>query len=272
MPPSSADIAGQIATYDAKPVTSTDALNSALTQYGVPEIRNTVSGLRTTVANTTNALNNVDPSVTGRTQGSLVTEAQREAQVNNERAPISTELAGENTSLNQNQQDLTDALGQANTQATDQVNDYNTGRQALQDEYTTAYQREQDAAAATLAASQDAEKQREFNVSAANSAASNGSSSSNNPAAGYSVKQLSSGNLAYTGPNGVTNLYQYAQALNGGNSANPDAVLNTIQNTLASGSATDKGAAAGIAKLKQQGLSTSQIVARLKASNGYIFN
>lgn len=272
MPPSSADIASQLTAYDAKPVTSTDALNAALTQYGVPEIRNTVSGLRTTVANTTSALNNVDPSVTGRTQGSLVTEAQRAAQVNNERAPISTELAGENTSLNQNQQDLTDALGQANTQATNQVNDYNTGRTALQDEYTTAYQREQNAAAATVAASQDAEKQREFNVTAANNAASNGSSS-NNPAAGYSVKQLSSGNLAYSGPDGsATNLYQYAQALNGGNSANPDAVLDTIQKELSTGSATDKGAASGIAKLKQQGLSTQQIVARLKSSNGYIFN
>lgn len=268
MQPTSADLASQLATYDAKPVTSTDALNAALTQYGVPEIRNTVSGLRTTVANTTNALNNVDPSVTGRTQGSLVTEAQREKQVNNERAPIAQNLTDENSSLSQNQQDLTDALGQANTQATNQVNDYDAGRTALQDEYTTAYQREQDAAAATLAAQQNAEKTREFNVSQANS----GSSATNNPAAGYSVKQLSSGNLAYTGPNGVTNLYQYAQALNGGNSANPDAVLNTIQNTLASGSATDKGAAAGITKLKQQGLTTAQIVARLKASNGYIFN
>lgn len=267
MQPTSADLASQLATYDSKPVTSTDALNSALTQYGVPEIRNTVSGLRTTVANTTNALNNVDPSVTGRTQGSLVTEAQREKQVANESAPIAGQLKDQTSSLNQNQQDLTDALGQANTQATNQVNDYNSGRTALQSEYTTAYQREQDAAAAQLAASQDAEKEREFNVSAANS-----SSSSNNPAAGYSVKQLSSGNLAYTGPNGVTNLYQYAQALNGGNDADPNKVLDTIQNTLSQGSATDVGAANGIAKLKQQGLTTAQIVARLKASNGYIFN
>lgn len=266
MQPTSADLASQLATYDSKPVTSTDALNSALTQYGVPEIRNTVSGLRTTVANTTNALNNVDPSVTGRTQGSLVTEAQREKQVANESAPIAGQLKDQTGALGQNEQDLTDALGQANTQATNQVNDYNSGRTALQNEYTTAYQREQDAAAAQLAASQDAEKEREFNVSAAQS------SNANNPAAGYSVKQLGSGNLAYTGPNGTTNLYQYAQALNGGNSADPDKVLDTIQSTLAGGSATDKGAANGIAKLKQQGLTTAQIVARLKSSNGYIFS
>jgi hypothetical protein len=66
----SATLARKLADYDANPVTSANALNEALGKYGVPEIRNTVSGLRTTVANTTNALNNVDPSVTGRTSGS----------------------------------------------------------------------------------------------------------------------------------------------------------------------------------------------------------
>jgi hypothetical protein len=71
---------------------------------GVPEIRNNVAGLRTTVANTTNALNNVDPSVTGRTSGSLVTEAQRQRLVNMERAPIASELQNESGNLNtQNQ-------------------------------------------------------------------------------------------------------------------------------------------------------------------------
>jgi hypothetical protein len=64
----SAALAAKLASYDATPVTSASALNEALGQFGVPEIRNTVSGLRTTVANTTNSLNAVDPSVTGRTR------------------------------------------------------------------------------------------------------------------------------------------------------------------------------------------------------------
>lgn len=148
----SAAVAQQLANYDQNKVTSTDALNQALTQYGVPEIRNTVSGLRTTLANTQNAYNAVDPSVTGRTQGSLVTEAQRSKQVSNERAPIAGQIGDQSKALNQNQQDLTDALGQATTQATNKVNDYNTGRAALQSQYDTTYKREQD----TLAASQAA--------------------------------------------------------------------------------------------------------------------
>lgn len=163
--PDSATLASQLAAYNANPVTSTGALNDALGQFGVPEIRNTVSGLRTTVANTTAALNNVDPSVTGRTQGSLVTEAQREAQVNNERAPIAQNLTDENNSLNQNQSDLTDALNQATTLANNKVSDYNAGRTALQDEYTTEYQKEQDAASQAAAQAAAAEQQREFNVS-----------------------------------------------------------------------------------------------------------
>lgn len=149
-----ADIAAQLATYDATPVTSTDALNTALGQYGVPEIRNTVSGLRTTIANTTNALNAVDPSVTGRTGGSLVTEAQRAAIVNNERAPIAQNLTDETGALSQNQQDLTDALGAATTDATNKVNDYNAGRANLESEYQDADKSEQDAAANQLAEQQ----------------------------------------------------------------------------------------------------------------------
>lgn len=172
----SAALAQKLTDYDANPVTATTALNTALGTFGVPEIRNTVSGLRTTVANTTNALNEVDPSVTGRTQGSLVTEAQRAAQVNNERAPIAQNLTDENNSLNENQQALTDALGEATTSANNAVSDYNSGRTALQDEYNDTYQREQDTAKSAADAAASAEQQREFNVS---QATTRGSSSYN---------------------------------------------------------------------------------------------
>lgn len=154
----SAAIAGKIAQYDQNRVTSTDAMNQALSQYGVPEIRQTVAGLRTTLANTQNAYNAVDPSVTGRTQGSLVTEAQRTKQVANERAPIAGQISDQGRALSDNQATLQDALGQATTLATNRVNDYNTGRQALQSQYDTAYTTEQNTAkaeAARQAAAQD---------------------------------------------------------------------------------------------------------------------
>lgn len=160
--PNAAELAGQIAEYDKNKVTSVDAMNEALKQYGVPEIRQTVSGLRTTLANTQNAYNAVDPSVTGRTQGSLVTEAQRQKQVSNERAPIAGQISDQGRMLGDNEKTLQDALGQANTTATNRVNDYVRGREALQSQYDTTYRAEKDAA-------DRAEAIRQFNESQATS-------------------------------------------------------------------------------------------------------
>lgn len=162
----SSTLANQLTAYDANKQNSVDLLNNAMSQYGVPEIRSRVSGLRTTLSNTENALNNVDPSVTGRTQGSLVTEAQRQAQVNNERAPIAQQYSDQQGALSDESANLTDAENSANQLATSQQNDYATGRQALQDEYTAAYTREQDAAKL-------AEQVREANLTASTASAAN---------------------------------------------------------------------------------------------------
>jgi uncharacterized small protein (DUF1192 family) len=163
----SATLAGQIADYDTKnKVTSADALNEALGKYGVPEIRNRVSGLRTTLANTESALNSVDPSVTGRTQGSLVTEAQRQRQVVNERAPIAQQYGDQERALGVESGNLADANTQATSYATNRVNDYVTGRGALQSQYDTAYKREQDAIANALAQRQLDEQIRSARESA----------------------------------------------------------------------------------------------------------
>jgi hypothetical protein len=154
-----------LSDYDANKVTSASALNEALGKYGVPEIRNTVSGLRTTVANTTNALNNVDPSVTGRTSGSLVTEAQRQRLVNMERTPIAQQLGTQSGALGTQEKTLQDALSQATGEADRRVSDYTTGRSALQSQYDSAYKREQDAADRAAQAAAAAEQKRQFNVS-----------------------------------------------------------------------------------------------------------
>lgn len=103
------------------------------------------------------------------------------------------------------------------------------------------------------------------------SASNSDTSAANTLADKYKVSSLSSGNKAYTGPNGETNLYQYAQGVNGGSTADPDAVLQTIQQELSTGSTTDKGAAAGITKLQNEGKSTADIIASLQKSNAYIF-
>lgn len=215
----SGTLAANIAEYDKNKVTSADALNKALAQFGVPEIRNTVSGLRTTLANTNNAYNNVDPSVTGRTQGSLVTEAQRQKQVSNERAPIAQQIQGQSTALSDNQRSLDEANAQATTLATNQVNDYNTGRAALQSQYDTTYKREQDAAAAEAARQAAAESTRQFNEQQATtrSSASYGGSSSKASASDTKAavgQHVAQGLASSTGKDGHVSNETWAAALN----------------------------------------------------------
>jgi site-specific DNA-cytosine methylase len=138
----SQQLATQLADYDAKRKSSVDVLNEAMSKYGVPEIRSRVSGLRTTLSNTENALNAIDPSVTGRTQGSLVTEAQRSKQVANERAPIAEQYGTFSRSLGDAQSDLSDQERAAQVLAEGQLNDYESGRQALAGRYQLATDRE----------------------------------------------------------------------------------------------------------------------------------
>jgi hypothetical protein len=154
-------LAGQIADYDSKRVTSVDAMNEAAAQFGLPEIRKNVAGMRTTIANTQNSLNAVDPSVTGRTQGSLVTEAQRQRQVANERAPIAEQLQGQTGAYQTATGDLKDAESNATMLATSRVNDWQAGRQALQGRYDMVKQREDDDLAHQLASEQERRRREE---------------------------------------------------------------------------------------------------------------
>lgn len=146
----SATLAKQIQDYDATKRNSLDVLNEALGKYGVPEIRTRVSGLRSTLSNTERALDAVDPSVTGRTQGSNVTEAQRQRQVANERAPIMDQYGDISNSLSNESRNLSEQEQAARMVAEASITDWNTGRTALRDRYDTTYQREQDAKAEAL--------------------------------------------------------------------------------------------------------------------------
>jgi uncharacterized small protein (DUF1192 family) len=152
----SAELAAQIEAYDKSKKSSADILNEAMTRYGVPEIRQRVSGLRTTLGNTEAALNAVDPSVTGRTSRSLVTEAQRQRMVANERAPIAQQYGEQSGALTTESSNLTDAERAAQTLAQGNISDYTTGRSALQNQYESAYAREQNAL-------QQAEATRQYN-------------------------------------------------------------------------------------------------------------
>jgi hypothetical protein len=139
-----ASLAKQIADYDATRKNSNDVLNDAMTKYGIPEIRSRVSGLRTTLSNTENALSAVDPSLRGRTGGSLVTQAQLSKQIADERAPIAEQYGQQSRALATESANQSDALSAAKLLAENQINDYNTGRQALTSRYEIADSQERE--------------------------------------------------------------------------------------------------------------------------------
>lgn len=215
----SATVANQLAQYDKGRVTSVDATNQALAQFGVPEIRKSVADMRTTIANTQNSLKAVEPSVTGRTSRSLVTEAGRQKQVATERAPIAEQLAGQNDALGQQSTMLNEANNQAMQLATNRVNDWNTGRQALQSQYDTTYSREQAAQAARIAADNEtrrrAESDREFALSQ-QAASSKGSGYKTTPGdVKLAVSQHVAANLSKsTGRDGKVSNETWSAALN----------------------------------------------------------
>lgn len=145
MPPTSAALATQLSALDANKQSSADILNGAMAKYGVGDIQNRVSGLRTTLSNTETALNNVDPSVTGRTSNSLVTEAQRQRMVNQERVPIAAQYGDQTRALSNESANLGEAQKQADVFANGQISDNTNNRNNIQNEYNNATAREAEA-------------------------------------------------------------------------------------------------------------------------------
>lgn len=126
-------------------------------QLGVDSAQQTVTGLRGAINNTTKLLQQVAPSVMGRTGSSLVTNAQATKQISNEQAPISQNLTQQGTEYNQANEDL----GQKEQQAKDAASGIYAGQQDklsyAQNLYNTLYKQEQDA-------SDRAEQVRQFNA------------------------------------------------------------------------------------------------------------
>lgn len=136
---------------------------------GVPQAQQQVSGLRQAITNTTNLLNNVAPSVYGRTQNSLETSAQAGREIQNESAPIQSTLSKQGSDLTNDQSNLSGLLSQASTLAGLKQQGQSDKLTNLEDIYKALYGQEQDKAAAD-------EKAREFNASLTASSSSGGSS------------------------------------------------------------------------------------------------
>lgn len=153
--------------YQGSAQTSQQALDSANQQYGTAAAQQQVQGLRGAIQNTTNLLNNVAPSVQGRTGNSLVTSAQANQIINNEQAPISATLSKENTDYGNDESDAQNLQQEAQSAAQAKLQDQTNQESYLQNIYNDLYTGESDSAKL-------AEQQREADLSAKASSSSDG--------------------------------------------------------------------------------------------------
>lgn len=135
------------------------------TQLGVPQAQQGVSQLRQAITSTTNLLNNVAPSVYGRTGGSLVTTAQAGRQIQNESAPIQQTLNTQGTNLSNQESDLSNLLSEAGSQASLKEQGQQQNLSNLESIYKALYGQEQDKASQEATSAQQKEAVREFNAS-----------------------------------------------------------------------------------------------------------
>lgn len=147
-----------------------DILQSQEQSLGVPQATQQVQGLRQAIQNTTSLLNNVAPSVYGRTQNSLETNAQANRNIQNEQAPISATLDKRNTDYGNQESDLQNLLSRSGTLAGLQAQGQAGQENYLQSIYANLYSKESDQAKLS-------EQAREANLSASTAA---GSAAANN--------------------------------------------------------------------------------------------
>lgn len=83
---------GELGNFDKTAESPLDMYNKALEGLGIADVRTRVQDSRTAMMNTENLLRNVDANVTQRTSNALVTEAQRQRLVGQERAPLDEAL------------------------------------------------------------------------------------------------------------------------------------------------------------------------------------
>lgn len=143
-PQKSSDVLGQLNTFRQNRRNPMDYLRESETRLGLPSSRERLAGLRGAISNTENLLRNVDPSVTGRTQGSLVTEAQRNRMVANERAPIADQFREQSRALEGETANLSELGQRSMAEAQLGIGEQQAQEQSLQGLYNLLFGREQE--------------------------------------------------------------------------------------------------------------------------------
>lgn len=184
-PPSSAQALQSLTDFNTNRKSAQDVNTQAQAQYGIPESSARLSTIRGLVGNLQSSVNAVDPSVTGRTSGSFVTEGQRQALVNKERTPILGQLGEQQTALGNEQQNFNTSSSLASNLASSILSQDQSKYQGLLDQYNAA-----------TAAEQEAEKKREFDASLAEQVAARKAAASAGGAGSY---DLGGGDTGATG-------------------------------------------------------------------------
>lgn len=167
-PTTSSDALTQLQQFQGSAQKPEDILSGSRAALGVNSAQDTVTGLRGAIQNTTKLLNQVAPSVMGRTGNSLVTAAQANRIIQNEQQPISANLTQETGDLGNATQDLGRLSDQALQEANLKIGGQNDKTSYLQNIYNTLYKKEQDAETAKQAELDRQEQSRQFNASLAN--------------------------------------------------------------------------------------------------------
>jgi chromosome segregation ATPase len=222
-PTTSADALSQLESAQQSAQDPNAILQAQQNQLGVGQAQQTVQGLQGALNNTTKLLQQVAPSVMGRTQNSLVTQAQATKQIGNEQAPLNTTIGNETTQYDQANQDLTTKQQQAQTAASGIYTGQQDKLSYLQNIYNALYGQEKDQAAAAQKAAEDqaqqqqaaaslAEQAREANLSASTKTGSTGPNYATPTAP--DIASIQNGLIHLSGSDGYVSPQTYQAAFN----------------------------------------------------------
>lgn len=167
MPPSSQTALSSLTDFNTNRKSAADITTESQAKYGMPESNARLSTIRGLVGNLQSSVNAVDPSVTGRTTGSFVTEGQRQALVNKERTPILGQLGEQQNALGQEQQNFNTSSTLASQLASSVLSQDQTKYQSLLDQYNAAVASERAAEEKRQYEAKMAEEKRQFDATQA---------------------------------------------------------------------------------------------------------
>lgn len=136
-PTTSAEAAKQMQEFGSTRKSLSDIYAGAEQEAGVGEAQKRANELRNLAAGTEKLIKGVDPSVTGRLQGSMATEAQRQRLVNLETQPLSELYQTQTGAYETGQSEYNNALAKAEKMAQQRYGSDTEKYNTLKDLYST---------------------------------------------------------------------------------------------------------------------------------------